>query len=176
MNVFAVPLGMSPARLWFTVALGAALTFVVSPWVDAGLPKPDRSALDASSGKVTYLARERRGFKFRLSDSSKLFDYASTAGATSDVFEALSSSSTQTVNVLYSPLPRSALLQDDEFFSVWEVSIDGRMIRSVSESIASWNSDQAVRPWLFVFFGLCTAYLSGVALKTRPTGIQGHDA
>jgi hypothetical protein len=120
--------------------------------------------------------QERRGFKFQLSDSSKMFDYPSKAGATNVVFAALSSSSAPTVNVLYSPKPRSSLLRDEEFFSVWEVSIDGQMIRSLPESIASWNTDEAVRPWLFICFGLSTIYFGVVALKTRPRGIHGHDA
>ena len=161
-SLFALPRGFSQTRLWCATALIAALTWLVTPGNGLGSGIPDRSELLTASGKVTRVASHRHGVKFVLSGVNKTFEYPRADGV---VLSSLRSASDNQVNVLYFPHSRKPLSSEVELFDVWEVSVGNRTIRTLSESIEGWKSNEAIRPWLAGCFGLFTIYFFTLSVR-----------
>jgi hypothetical protein len=132
---------------------------------------PSRSSLALAEGAAVEYETYRYGVRFSLGGHPTGFSYLSKGNASDQVAAAIASSSGKTVKVLYDPQSMSGpVYSDREYFTVFEVSVDGQPVRSYDQVAAAWRADNRVGFWggwaAFLFgagFGLHTWRSRGAA-------------
>jgi hypothetical protein len=146
-----------------SLSLAAAL-LVPALHPEAGIP--DVSALAGAQGRVARVMPERYGVKFRLHGRAETFDFPSKAGGYDAVESALLAAGTRDVSVLYDPNPRRPWFSSDVYYDVWQLTVDGKTVRTIAEAKTGWRKDNAVTPWLCAWFLLSGFYFSVSAVRT----------
>jgi hypothetical protein len=109
---------------------------------------PTRSSLASAEGAATEYATYKYGVRFSLSGQPTAFNYLSKGNASDQVAAALASSAGKTVRVLYNPQSLGGpIYSNRNYFTVFEVAVDGQSVRSYDQVAAAWRSDNRVGFW-----------------------------
>lgn len=128
---------------------------------------PEKGSLLQSVGKVVWVKEYRYGTRFGLTGTGAWFVYPSKATGTGSVRDALISSPSDDVSVLYESETHGPIYSSDRYHDVWELTIGGRAIRTYEQSAAAWELDNRLIPWLGAAMGLCAIVLGHGAWKAR---------
>ena len=150
----------SRGTLLFFATLGLCVAAVMTyAWVSAdGIPA--RESLAEASGRVEWMRVGKYGVKFGFDGDDRLFEYLSKANAMDRVVEALRRTDSPLVTVRYQDRNRKGVSYPQDIHrGVFEVAIEGRMIRSHAQVAAAWAADDALSPWLAGFSLICSGFL-----------------
>lgn len=149
----------------FALVAFAASALVIYWWLTFdGIPPRERLA--SASGTVSEVRSVRRHLRFRLAGQPGGFEYEKNRGEVTSLQDALQTAGTQVVSVLYDPQYGPEVLQRYEVYQdVYEVAIDGRMVRSHADVAAAWRTHYAMGAG----FGVLLA-LAGAAALLAATG------
>lgn len=168
MGIFSPPAGYSSAKLSAIAALSFALAAaMLQPTFDRDAGIPDILMLKEARGRVDAVRTHKYGVKFWLHGRAETFDYPSKAGGVGIVESGLFSAGDKEVTVLFNPEPRMRLFNSDAYYDVWQLSIDGKSIRTIAESRDGWRSNNDIAAWLFACFLLFGIYFSVSAWRVR---------
>ena len=136
----------------------AALSFAVAALgLNAGIrgsSMPAKASLQSAEGRVVELARTKSEVEFRLSDSARRYSYTSKSGASDRVRDRLRGA--KHAVVWFDPGDtRKPAFSDREFYSVYAVSADGRVVRSYEDVAAARRNDDRLG-WLLGAFGIAS--------------------
>ncbi|MCU7374039.1 hypothetical protein PEC18_25205 [Paucibacter sp. O1-1] len=126
---------------------------------DSGIP--DRAQLRSVSGEVIKVTHGKYGVRFKLSSHAGTFNYPSVARGNGLLADALHASGNKRVTVLFDPVPKRSRFTDDEFHIVWEVSIAGRVVRSVGDTQSGWRANNSWALWIFFACAAVAVYNVG---------------
>jgi hypothetical protein len=109
---------------------------------------PSKSSLASAEGAATEYETYKYGVRFSLDNHATGFNYLSKGNASDQVAAAIASSSGKTVSVLYDPQSLGGpVYSDREYFTVFEVAVDGQSVRSYDQVAAAWRADNRVGFW-----------------------------
>ena len=157
---------LSFSNLLFYAIFGAVLSIFCFLDLDESSGIPDTSKLLTAQGAVSNVSRYKYGVTFNLSGESRNFEYPSKAKGMEFVYDSLVGAGEQKVEVLYA-LEHDPSDSVETYVNVWEISIGDRRIRSLSQSIEGWKSDNALRPWIGTCFGLIAASFAVGAYRAK---------
>lgn len=160
-SIFSPPPGYSPWKLGAFALLSFVLAGVaLFPALNRDAGILNISAMTQAHGRVVSVSPEKYGVKFRLDGRAETFSYPSKARAYGVVQSALTAAGNKEVAVLFDPKPNIPWSNSDSYYDVWQLAIDGKNVRTVTESAEAWRSDNAVAPWICGSFFLSGIYLS----------------
>ena len=153
---------LSVACLLLGILLGLTHLFQEN----GGFPHEDE--LIEMSGYVTWVESYDYGIRFGIDETSLSFDYMSKMDAQGLIYNSLVNSDGQQITILYRDTdPTSPIYSDTVYFNVFQLAIDGEMIRSLSESEKAWRSDNFLAPFLILFFIFGAFYVARKTLRSR---------
>lgn len=145
-----LPLGVACA------VFGAVVWFIA----DDAVELPAREALQTHSGVVTEVQRSRSALRLRLEGSERTFRYLSKAGEMTRVREALRDAGNAAVTVRFDPAtPWTTPGVDAPQYTVYELSVPGRIERTHTLVTEDWRNDERLGSWLGVAFVVLGATL-----------------
>jgi hypothetical protein len=145
---------------------GTALAWAHLTQENGGFPYLEQ--LTETSGQVDWVQSYDYGIRFGLVDSDKNFNYMSKMDGQGIVYDSLVNSGGKTVRILFkNSEPNSPIYTDKKYFSVFEIEVGDRMIRSLAESEDAWRSDNFFAPFLIVFFVFGGVYIGNKTIKER---------
>jgi hypothetical protein len=128
---------------------------------------PPRHLLAPASGKVEWVKPEKYAVRFKFSGEPKLFSYASKGNAVDQVRNALSQNSPPVVTVLYDPTDSHGPVYSSEtYYSVYEISLHDKAVRTHAQVASAWASDTAIAPWLAAVFAVIACFLLFTASRS----------
>jgi hypothetical protein len=155
----APPPPYSRVQLVGAAILGYALTgFVAWHWKFAS-GVPERAGLATAQGRVAWHESDKYGVEFGLEGSELAFDYASKANGADVVRSALAHADRRVVTVLYGHEVHGPVGTDERLHYVYEIAVDGRIVRAYADVRAAWEADDAIAPWLAGIFALISTWL-----------------
>lgn len=105
---------------------------------------PARESLARAAGTVDRVQSTRRTLRFALNGSPLLFNYSSKGGEVGLVHETLVREDRPVLEVVYdSREPFTPLFSDEKYYSIYELTANGEIIRSHADIGAEWATDQA---------------------------------
>lgn len=151
------------------VAVASLLLALVIGWLSISTTGiPPRAELGTASGRVEWVSLERYGVEFAFVGDARLFDYPSKANAMGNVESALRQSAGRKVTVLYDHETHGPAYSDRRLHTVYEIAVDGRVVRSYDAVRAAWASDDAIAPWLAGAFLLSAALMWILSYRCPP--------
>ena len=146
-----------------SLALAILIAFVADPEEGA----PPKHTLHEAVGAVAWSEGGRRSVRFGLSGTDLSFSYASKSGSHYFVKRQLSAAVRAPVRVLYERNDAQPRLWADRVNQrVYEIEVDGRLVRAWRDVDAATRRNNALAPWLVGVFTLSGMYLGFLALRT----------
>jgi hypothetical protein len=153
-----LPLGVACAVFGTVVCLIA----------DDAVELPAREALHTHHGVVTEVQRSRSALRLRLQGSERTFRYLSKAGEMTRVREALRDAGNAAVTVRFDPAtPWMSPGVDAPLYTVYELSVPGRIERTHAQVAEAWRNDERLGRWLGGAFIVIGGALTLRALVAR---------
>lgn len=143
-------------------AAGVCVLFLAAIFAVASLDMPPaRAELVTITGSLEQVIPATGGknsipTRFRLKGSDVLFQYLSKSGEAGLVESRLKLSGANAVRVLVEP--------NDAFATVYEIEVDGRLVRSNEEIAAAWRRDNGRGLWVA---GICAIVGIGLIARAR---------
>jgi hypothetical protein len=114
---------------------------------------PLKSELLEHSGYVEWVDKYKYGVKFGLKGSAIDYVYPSKANGKSIVERSLLDSERKIVSILYDNNdPTGPIYNDKLYYSVFEIFIGEKSIRTYEESKKAWIADDKLMPYISLFF------------------------
>lgn len=158
------------------LAVYAAVSFVAAmvmlvPAVNPDLNTPAIATLREAKGRVASVDANKHGVHFRLSGRPETFEYPTNAGPQALVDAALNAAGHREVVVLFEPEePRRPVYNSVSYYAVWQISINGKSVRSYEETRQGYRSQNV---WVRCICGglfLFALYSAMVAKEARRVG------
>lgn len=167
-SFFALPREYGPARLASFAVAGFALAAVTLPSAidpDAGIPR--MSALGEASGRLESIDARKNGVRFRLAGRTESFEYPANGRGYGIVESALRTAGPRNVAVLFDPKARLPAAGAGSCHDVWQVAIDGQIVRSFREVSDGWRLNNRFALGICVFFLSSGVYFAVLAIRAR---------
>lgn len=111
-------------------------------------PDPDVPALTEAKGTLVWVGGHRYGIRFRLAGRQETFDYRSKSGELSVVRSTLIQGQGKPIAILFNAIPHESGLSDELRNDVWQLSVNGRPVRTLSEVKEAWRSNNSTVRWM----------------------------
>lgn len=124
---------------------------------------PPRSSLTELTGQLRYVERvlskrSLNAIRFGLTSDPRHFQYVSKAGAANEVLEALEGAEERRVRIAFdSSDSHTPWFEDRALYTIYELTVEGRPVRSYDQVASSWTGDNAFGRW--VAYGLASGGL-----------------
>jgi hypothetical protein len=135
---------LSAATLFTLAAAFALLGAVVSWMADGSAELPAREILSVRSGAIVDVQRSRSALTLRLAGDDRPLRYLSKSGEIRRVEEALRAATGATATLRHDAAGPP--------FTIYELSVPGRIERSYEQVNAAWRGDEALGEWLGIGF------------------------
>lgn len=112
------------------------------------VPFPDSSKAIRITGEMRALESSLWESTFRVSGRMELFVYSDKMGELGSVTEALHNAEMLDILVVPRESTRKPVEPDQKRLDVISIFADGKSVRSVAESRASWNRDNEILKWI----------------------------
>jgi hypothetical protein len=115
---------------------------------------PPQSSLTMVTGRLNYVERvttkhSLSAVRFTLASDPRHFQYTNRSGAIDQVLEALQKAANSQVRVAFDPADsHTPWFEDRALYSVYELAVDGRIVRSYSQAVSSSNTDDSIGRWV----------------------------
>lgn len=117
-----------------------------------------RSELASTSGRVSWVGKEKRAIRFTLAGHSQTFRYSAKTDGLSAVSASLSSADKSEVLILFDPQPIRPWLPRSDYHTVWEIVTPSGPVRTLIESQDAVRADNEFGRWIAGFFAVIAAY------------------
>jgi hypothetical protein len=141
------------------LAMGVLCLLKINP--QTGVPQ--RAELAIAEGKLAWMQKGKYGTRFGLIGANESFNYPTKARGISAVRGALECASNKIVSVQYELDSHGPIYSDEKYHDVWGLKVGDQTVRTYEETVASWEDDNLVAPWLgaaMLGFGLFLGYLA----------------
>ncbi len=163
---------------WLIAALsffgGAAMLVIY--FEDPSDDFPAYETLSKVEGEIAWVQKHRYGVRFGFRNDGRGFNYPSKARELGLVRRSLESSSGSKTAVLIDPgRSHSPFYSDEVYFTVFEIRIDDKIVRSYPEISDEWMSDQRLMPYLGGFGLLAGLYIFWFSCKLKKHTETGEE-
>lgn len=124
---------------------------------------PKRESLLSASGAVTAVQSGKSGVAFTLEGQVPRFHYLSKGKAIGVVEQGLAPGPGRIVGVLYEDKGSAPVLSDGIHYNVFEITLNGKPVRSYEQVRAAWHADNQIGAWLAGVFLLAAGYFIRLA-------------
>ena len=153
-SIFYRNLILSGVSIFFGICMG----YVYLNQENGGYPQ--KNLLSEKVGRVDWVYKYKYGIRFGLVDDERNYVYPSKSNGQGIVLDSLMKADSKNLSILFDAKdPKGPIYNDSEYYSVFEIVIDGKPIRMYEESEKAWKGDNNLMPFIALFFFIGGLYL-----------------